>query len=128
MSGLPLLLKGASFLVGVRGRSFRDVFSLSLRFWGDMREKGMFFMNTDELREKKLKMWRKKFEEAEVELREIIERRSEAAAMGDLRENAAFLMADEDVATQRVRIEELKKIIAKLENPSPAKVLGGKGE
>lgn len=78
-------------------------------------------MDKNGLQQKKLKMWRKKLEEAEVELRQIVERRSEAASMGDLRENAAFLLADEDAATQRVRIEELKKIIAKLENPGGKK-------
>lgn len=70
---------------------------------------------TDSLKAEKLKMWKKKLEEAQEELKAIIVRRSEAAAMGDLRENAAFLMAEEDAATQRVRIDELKKIVAELE-------------
>lgn len=69
----------------------------------------------DEIKKEKLIMWKKKLQEAEVELKVIIQRRSEAAQMGDLRENAAFQMADEDAGTQRVRIDELKKIILELE-------------
>lgn len=36
-------------------------------------------------------------------------------AMGDISENAAFQMLDEDSVTWRVRIDEVKSIIAKIE-------------
>lgn len=72
----------------------------------------------------KLVMWQTKLQEAEVELKDIIRRRSEAAAMGDLRENAAFQMADEDAGTQRVRIDEVKKIISEIEKEMAKKSKG----
>ncbi len=64
----------------------------------------------------KLNMWKKKLEALEKEYASIMQKRGEAIAMGDLSENAAFQMLDEDAATYRVRIDEVKKIIAKLEN------------
>ena len=64
----------------------------------------------------KLKMWQGKLAKMEAEYKEIMQKRGEAMAMGDLRENAAFQMLDEDAATWRVKIEEVKKIIIKIEN------------
>lgn len=63
----------------------------------------------------KLEMWNKKLADLKVRLDEIMVRRSEAMAMGDLRENAAFQMADEDASAMTVQIDEVKRIIAKLE-------------
>ncbi len=63
----------------------------------------------------KLKMWNDKLAQLEVRYEEIMVRRSEAMAMGDLRENAAFQMADEDASAMGVQIDEVKKIISKLE-------------
>lgn len=71
---------------------------------------------SDDLKQQKLKMWQDKLAKLEKEYEEIMERRGEAMAMGDLRENAAFQMADEDANTYTVRIDEVKRIIAKIES------------
>lgn len=68
-----------------------------------------------QLNEQKLKMWRKKLEDLEKQYREVIKRKGEAAAMGDLSENAAYQMAIEDAALYQTRIFEVQKIIKKLE-------------
>ena len=59
-------------------------------------------------------MWKKKLQKFQMEYEEIMQKRGEAMAMGDLRENAAFQMADEDAATYRVRMDEVKKILSDL--------------
>lgn len=60
-------------------------------------------------------MWKTKLAGLEKELEAIMQRRGEAAAMGDLSENAAFQMADEDVDVYQTRIDEVRKIINDLE-------------
>ncbi|MCL5783920.1 MAG: hypothetical protein M1142_00995 [Patescibacteria group bacterium] len=70
----------------------------------------------DKINVEKIDMWKKKLQKMEVEYEEIMQKRGEAMAMGDLRENAAFQMLDEDAATWRVKIDEVKKIIEKLES------------
>jgi transcription elongation GreA/GreB family factor len=72
-------------------------------------------MDTPDIKRQKLEMWRSKLTNLERELEEILVRRGEAAREGDLRENAAYQMATEDADTWRVRIDEVKKIIAALE-------------
>ncbi len=72
-------------------------------------------MDKKDLKAQKLKMWNDKLAQLEVRYEEIMVRRSEAMAMGDLRENAAFQMADEDASAMGVQIDEVKKIIGKLE-------------
>jgi transcription elongation GreA/GreB family factor len=67
------------------------------------------------LKQEKLKLWTGKLAKLQKEYEEIMVKRGEAIAMGDLRENAAFQMLDEDSATWRIRIEEVEKIIAKIE-------------
>lgn len=67
------------------------------------------------LRIQKLKMWRGKLAQLEEELKGIYAKKEEAAKEGDLRENAAYHLAVEDADTWRVRIIEIKKIIADLE-------------
>lgn len=64
----------------------------------------------------KLDMWKGKLVKLQEEYEDIMQKRGEAMAMGDLRENAAFQMLDEDAATYRVKIEEVNKIIARLED------------
>lgn len=61
-------------------------------------------------------MWQKKLEKLEAEYGDIMQKRGEAMAMGDISENAAFQMLDEDASTYRVRMDEVKNIIKKLEN------------
>jgi hypothetical protein len=67
------------------------------------------------LLQEKLKMWKGKLKQYEDELADIMIRRGDAIKMGDLRENAAFQMLDEDKDTWRVKIEEVKKIIRVIE-------------
>lgn len=67
------------------------------------------------LRIQKLKMWKGKLAQLEEELKGIYTKKEEAAKEGDLRENAAYQLAVEDAETWRVRIVEIKKIIADLE-------------
>ena len=74
-----------------------------------------------ELLEQKLKLWQDKLVKLEADFKSTMIRRGEAIAMGDLRENAAFQMLDEDKDTIRVRIDEIKKIIAKIEDEIEAK-------
>lgn len=70
----------------------------------------------DKLIEEKLNMWKTKLLGLEKDLEAIMQRRGEAAAMGDLSENAAFQMADEDADVYQTRIDEVRKIIQDLEN------------
>ena len=67
------------------------------------------------LRQQKLKMWKNNLKQLEDELGAILVKKGEAAQQGDLSENAAYIMATQDAETTRVRIEEVKKIIAELE-------------
>lgn len=71
-------------------------------------------MDNKALNEEKLKMWEGKLIKLQKEYEDIMQKRGEAMAMGDLRENAAFQMLDEDAATWRVKIDEVKKIIVKI--------------
>lgn len=68
------------------------------------------------LKAEKLKLWQGKLKKLQDELEVIMEKRGEAIAMGDLSENAAFSMAEEDATTWRVRIEEVENIIKTIEN------------
>lgn len=68
------------------------------------------------LKAEKLKLWQGKLKKLQDELEAIMVRRGEAIAMGDLSENAAFSMAEEDATTWRVRIEEVESIIKTIEN------------
>ncbi len=68
------------------------------------------------LKAEKLKMWQGKLEKLRKEYEDIMQKRGEAMAMGDLSENAAFQMLDEDAVTWRVRIQEIEKIIKNIES------------
>lgn len=61
-------------------------------------------------------MWNGKLVKLQKEYEDIMQKRGEAMAMGDLSENAAFQMLDEDAVTWRVRIEEIEKIIKNVED------------
>ena len=75
-----------------------------------------FFLIMDEkLRQEKLQMWKENLKQLEEQLGVILLKKGAAAQEGDLSENAAYTMAIEDAETTRVRIEEVKKIIADLE-------------
>lgn len=78
--------------------------------------RGGFLNHMDpKLREEKLKMWKDNLVDLEKQLEEISLKKGLAAQEGDLSENAAYTMAIEDAETTRVRINEVKKIIADLE-------------
>lgn len=63
----------------------------------------------------KLDMWRKKLTGLESDLEVAMQQKGEAAAMGDLSENAAYKMALEEIDMLRARMAEVKQIIADLE-------------
>ncbi|MBI3109713.1 hypothetical protein HYZ06_01595 [Candidatus Daviesbacteria bacterium] len=67
------------------------------------------------LRQEKLKMWKDNLAKLEADLQETMQKRGQAAEEGDLSENAAYTMATEDAETFRVQIDQVKKIIAELE-------------
>lgn len=67
------------------------------------------------LRLEKIQMWRDTLKQLEAHLADILVKKGQAAQEGDLSENAAYTLATEDAETTRVRIEEVKKIIAELE-------------
>lgn len=68
----------------------------------------------------KIKIWKQKLVELETELRFVMQRKGEAASMGDLRENAAYQLAEEDAAVYQVRIDDVRRIIKDLEEQEKA--------
>ena len=73
----------------------------------------MTIMN--KINEEKLKLWQGKLAKIEEDYKGIMQRRGEAMQMGDLRENAALQMLSEDADAYRARIEEVRGIIARIE-------------
>lgn len=73
-------------------------------------------MPDKKLLEQKLKMWQEKLVDLEKEYAAINRRKGEAAAMGDLSENAAYQMATEDADIYRTRMLEVQKIIRGIED------------
>lgn len=71
-------------------------------------------MKNDNLKQEKIKMWTEKLINLEKEYESVMEQRGEAAAMGDLRENAAYQMLTEQGEVLSARIGETKKIIKNL--------------
>lgn len=71
-------------------------------------------MADDKLKQDKVKMWTGKLANLEKEYESVMEQRGEAAAMGDLRENAAYQMLTEQGEVLSARIGETKKIIKDL--------------
>lgn len=68
----------------------------------------------DKIKKEKIKMWMDKLVNLEKEYESVMEQRGEAAAMGDLRENAAYAMLTEQGEVLSARIGETKKIIKDL--------------
>ena len=77
------------------------------------------------LNQEKLKMWQAKLKQTQKEYEAMVLLRGQAAAMGDLRENAAFQDADEQSAVLSKRMSDIEKIITELENSDPPKKKGG---
>ena len=71
-------------------------------------------MADNKLKQDKIKMWTQKLVNLEKEYDLVMEQRGEAAAMGDLRENAAYQMLTEQGEVLSARIGETKKIIKDL--------------
>ena len=67
------------------------------------------------LRQQKLKMWKENLRQLEEQLKVILAKKGVAAQQGDLSENAAYSLAQEEETTCRIRIEGIKKIISELE-------------
>lgn len=82
---------------------------------------GALFLVMDTLTAQKLKMWEGKLEKLKVAYQEVLTRRGEAMREGDLRENAAFQLADEDASAMNVQIAEYEKIIDKLKKEAGVK-------
>lgn len=72
----------------------------------------------------KLDMWKSELQKIEADYAVIMEKRSEAMQMGDLRENAAYQMLCEDADSYRARIAEVKGIIQRLEEEAGIFVAG----
>ncbi len=68
----------------------------------------------------KIKMWKKKEEQLEAELESVMKQRGEAAAMGDLRENAAYQSLTEEAEVISARLAGIQKMVKKLENGQQA--------
>jgi len=69
---------------------------------------------TDDQLKQKIQIWKEKLTNLEKEYELVMEQRGEAAAMGDLRENAAYQMLTEQGEVLSARIGETKKIIKDL--------------
>lgn len=69
----------------------------------------------DNLKKQKLNMWSEKLQELEERLVLTMQKKGEAAQMGDLRENAAYQDAEEESSVLRKRIDDVKGIIVDLE-------------
>lgn len=79
--------------------------------------RGRFFESMDrKLKQEKLKMWKENLKQMEDQLVAVQHKKGAAAQEGDLSENAAYSMAIEDAETLRVQIDQVKKIIAGLED------------
>ena len=70
----------------------------------------------DTITKQKLEMWTSKKAGLEKELKLAFTRKGEAAAMGDLSENAAYKGAIEDIEMYQARISDINKILAELES------------
>lgn len=75
----------------------------------------------DNLTKQKIIMWEKKMEELQKQMEDTMHQRGAAAAMGDLRENAAYHQLTEEAEVLSARISDIQKMIEALTNPSPKK-------
>ena len=72
-------------------------------------------MTVDQKKLDKIEMWTKKLHALEQEYKDTMVQRGEAAAMGDLRENAAYQMLTEQGEVLSARINDIGKVIRELE-------------
>lgn len=78
-------------------------------------------MSEDKLKKEKLDMWKKKAADLEDRLKVVMTQRGEAAAMGDLRENAAYQMLTEEAEVLSARVADIQKMIKSLEDGKDSK-------
>lgn len=76
---------------------------------------------SDKATKQKLDIWCQKLVDLERELRKVMQRRGEAAAMGDLRENAAYQMLTEQAEVLSARMADIQKMIQELEKDDKKK-------
>lgn len=72
----------------------------------------------DKLKKQKLQMWKKQAVELEKELELAMIKKGEAAQEGDLRENAKYQDAAEQIDVISVRLGSIQKMIKDLEKES----------
>jgi transcription elongation GreA/GreB family factor len=68
-----------------------------------------------QMREEKLKLWKKQQQDLEKQLDEAMHRKGAAAQEGDLSENAAYHAAIEEIDVVNARLASIKQMIAELE-------------
>lgn len=78
-------------------------------------------MSQQELFKAKIEMWTKKLEDLQNEYNETKMKRGEAAKEGDLRENAAYAQLTEEAEVLSARMNDIQKMIEKLEETEAAK-------
>ncbi len=74
------------------------------------------FLNMNDLKQQKLKMWKDQAEKLELQLADVMKKRAEEAAKGDLRENGGYQILTDDAQLLSARIAQIQKMIKELEN------------
>jgi transcription elongation GreA/GreB family factor len=69
----------------------------------------------DNLKREKLELWKKQEQDLKKQQADAMKRKGEAAQEGDLKENAAYLAAIEEVEMVTVRLASLRNMIQELE-------------
>lgn len=72
-------------------------------------------MKDNDSKQQKIQMWKDKMAALQKQYEIIMEQRGEAAAMGDLTENAAYQMLTEQGEVLSARIGDMQKMIKDLE-------------
>lgn len=86
-----------------------------MRIWPPFFEEAMF-LNMNDLKQQKLKMWKDQAEKLELQLADVMKKRAEEAAKGDLRENGGYQILTDDAQLLSARIAQIQKMIKELEN------------
>lgn len=69
----------------------------------------------DDLKQQKIKMWIDQEEKLNAQLADLMKRRAEEAAKGDLRENGGYQILTEDAQLLSARIAQIQKMRKELE-------------
>ncbi len=81
-------------------------------------------MKDSDSKQQKIQMWKDKMAALQKEYELIMHQRGEAAAMGDLGENAAYQMLTEQGEVLSARIGDMQKMIKDLEGDSADETRG----